>query len=57
VWGFNAEGTFAAGLCFISEIYSNLESYTNQYYIFSWTDLNGDSMPQTEEITLERTGD
>jgi len=56
VWGFNAEGTFAAGLCFISEIYPNLESYTNQYYIFSWTDLNGDRMPQTEEITLERTG-
>jgi len=56
VWGFNAEGTFAAGLCFIDEIYPNLENYTNQFYIFSWTDLNSDDMPQTDEMVLEETG-
>ena len=56
VWGFNAEGTFAVGLCFIDEIYPNLENYTNQFYIFSWTDLNSDGMPQTDEIALESTG-
>lgn len=56
VWGFNAEGTYAAGLCFINEIYPNLENSTNPFYIYSWTDLNNDGMPQTDEIVLETTG-
>lgn len=56
VWGFNAEGTFAAGLCFINEICPNLENYTNPFYIYSWTDLNSDDMPQRDEIVLETTG-
>lgn len=55
-WGICAEGTYAGGLCFIDKIWPNIESYSNQYYIFSWTDSNNDDMPQPEEITLETSG-
>ncbi len=55
-WGFSARGTYAGGLCFINQIRPNIEDYTNSYYIFSWTDLNADSMPQPEEITMEKSG-
>jgi len=55
-WGICAEGTYAGGTCFIDIIYPNLYKYTNQYYIFSWTDSNNDNMPQPEEITLETSG-
>lgn len=52
-WGICAEGTYAGGVCFIDIIYPNLEDYTGQYYIYSWTDINDDNIPQKEEITLE----
>jgi len=52
-WGIGARGTYAGGLCFIDIIYPNLKDYTDYYYIFSWTDLNGDDMPQSDEISLE----
>jgi len=55
-WGIDAKGTYAGGLCFIDKIYPNLQEYTDQYYIYSWTDLNSDKMPQPEEITLETSG-
>jgi len=56
MWGIRAPGTYAGGLCFINQIYPNIEDYTDSYYIFSWTDLNSDGMPQPEEITLETSG-
>jgi len=55
-WGIGAKGTYAGGLCFIDKIHPNLQEDTNQYYIYSWTDLNSDKMPQPEEITLETSG-
>lgn len=55
-WGICPEGTYAGGLCFIDNICPNLIDYTDQYYIFSWTDLNDDDMPQPEEIALETSG-
>jgi len=55
-WGFGAQGTYAGGACFIDIIYPSLQYYTNQYYIFSWTDSNNDDMPQPGEITLETSG-
>ena len=53
VWGISAQRTYAGGLCFINQIWPHIEDYTDSYYIFSWTDLNADGMPQPEEITLE----
>lgn len=55
-WGFGAWGTYAGGLCFINQICPNMEDYTDSYYVFSWSDVNTDSMPQPEEITLETSG-
>ncbi len=54
-WGISAQGTYAGGICFIDIILPNIESLTTQYYIFSWTDLNDDNMPQPGEIALETT--
>jgi hypothetical protein len=55
-WGIGARGTHAAGMCFIDQIWPNIESYTDSYYIYSWTDLNENGMPEPEEITLELSG-
>ena len=55
-WGLGAKGTYATGLCFIDIIYPNLQDYIDQYYIYSWTDLNDDDIPQLDEISLETSG-
>jgi subtilisin family serine protease len=55
-WGIGARGTHAAGMCFIDQIWPNIESYTKSYYIYSWTDLNENGMPEPEEIMLELSG-
>jgi len=55
-WGINAEGTYAGGVCFIDIIIPNIGNYTNQYYIYSWTDTNNDTRPQREEIALVTSG-
>ncbi len=55
-WGIGARATYAGGICFIDLVWSSIEEYVNGYYIFSWTDLNGDGLPQTEEIALEASG-
>jgi hypothetical protein len=49
-YGFDWKGTWAAGLL-IQTIYPNIQTYTNNYYIFHWTDTNGDGIPQTNEMT------
>ncbi|MFP3952058.1 MAG: C1 family peptidase, partial [Candidatus Bathyarchaeia archaeon] len=56
LWGFAAEGTYAGGTCFTDIIWPDIEEYTNGYYIYSWADLNGDTMPQAQEMELEVTG-
>jgi len=55
-WGICAEGTYAGGACFIDIIYPNLQEYLNQYYIYSWTDINNDDMPQSNEFSMLTSG-
>jgi len=55
-WGICAEGTYAGGVCFIDEILPNIQNLKNQYYIYSWTDLNDDDMPQQNEISQLTSG-
>ena len=55
-WRIGAQGTYAGGVCFIDIIMPNIGNYLNQYYLYSWTDLNNDSKPQQNEIVLEVTG-
>ncbi|PVX26592.1 MAG: hypothetical protein CW691_00895, partial [Candidatus Bathyarchaeum sp.] len=49
-YGFDWKGTWSAGI-YLKAIYSNIDSYTNSYYIFQWVDLNNDTIPQPNEIT------
>jgi hypothetical protein len=56
LWGFGAEGTYAGGVCFLDVILPQLATYTDSYYVFSWTDLNGDAKPQPNEIQQEAQG-
>jgi hypothetical protein len=56
LWGFGAEGTYAGGVCFLDIILPQLAIYTDSYYVFSWTDMNGDAKPQPNEIQLEAQG-
>lgn len=51
-WGICAEGTYAGGACFIDIVYPNIENYEDSVYIFSWTDINSDGTPQSEEMDL-----
>lgn len=55
-WGISAQGTYAGGVCFIDIIVPHIETYKNQYYLYAWTDTNGDTRPQQNEIALEVTG-
>jgi len=55
-WGIGAKGTYAGGTCFIDHIWPNIENYDKSYYIYSWTDLIENDMPEPEEITLEVSG-
>jgi hypothetical protein len=50
VYGYGWKGTFAAGK-FIKSINSNIGSYTDSYYIFKWSDTDGDSFADLNEIS------
>jgi N-acetylneuraminic acid mutarotase len=50
VYGYGWKGTFAAGLLFRSVIYPNIGSYSNSWYVFRWTDANGDGFVDQNEI-------
>jgi len=55
-WGIRAPGTYAGGICYIDIILPRVGSFTDSYFVFSWTDLNGDIKPQPEEIAVEASG-
>jgi hypothetical protein len=50
LYGFDWKGTWSAGI-YVRDIYSDIASYTNQYYIMHWIDSNGDGIPQSNEMT------
>lgn len=54
-YGFDWKGTWSAGI-YLKVIYSNIDAYTNSYYIFQWFDLNDDDIPQPNEMTQIITG-
>jgi hypothetical protein len=55
-WGMYAEGTYAGGICFLDVLIPSLIDYTFTYGVFSWTDVDGDGVPQPVEIKLETMG-
>ncbi|MFX1577987.1 MAG: hypothetical protein ACFFCF_12580 [Promethearchaeota archaeon] len=54
-YGFDWKGTWSAGI-YLKAVYSNIDSYTNSYYIFQWVDLNDDGIPQSNEMSQIITG-
>jgi hypothetical protein len=54
-YGFDWKGTWSAGI-YLKSIYSNIATYTNQYYVVHWIDSNADGIPQSEEMTQVATG-
>ncbi len=48
-YGFDWKGTWSAGI-YLKAMYSNIQTYTNFYYIFHWVDLNADGVPQLNEM-------
>ena len=55
-WGIEGPGTYAGGVCFTSVVLPNIEDFSDQYYIYSWADINDDDMPQPNEIELLISG-
>lgn len=60
MYGITQYGTLAAGPCFRDTILPNIDSYTQDWYIFRWTDgFNNqpyDGFPQPSEITQVAQG-
>ena len=56
IWGISHAGTYASGIFFADVICPNLTSYTETYYIFKWTDLDGNGIQTSNEITLVVSG-
>ena len=54
-YGFDWKGTWGAGI-YLKSVYSNIASYTSQYYVVHWVDSNVDGIPQFEEMTQVATG-
>jgi hypothetical protein len=54
-YGFDWKGTWSAGIS-LKSIYSNIATYSNQYYVIHWVDSNADGIPQPEEMTQIATG-
>jgi hypothetical protein len=51
IYGIGWKGTFAGGVYFKEVISNNMASYTDDVYIFEWTDAGiGDGIPQKGEI-------
>lgn len=56
IYSINWKGMWAAGMYFSKVMCRNLRDYYGAYYIFEWKDLNGDSLPQINEITEKISG-
>jgi len=57
MYGVDWKGTWACGIYFKEVISKNLSAYTNNYYVFYWTDDNAqDGIPQSSEIHQETFG-
>jgi hypothetical protein len=54
-YGFDWKGTWSAGI-YLKVIYSNIQAYTNSYYVFHWVDSNADGIPQPNEMAQIATG-
>jgi hypothetical protein len=54
-YGFDWKGTWSAGI-YLKAVYSDMQAYTDSYYIFHWVDFDVDGIPQPNEIVQITTG-
>lgn len=50
IYGYGWKGTFAGGKFFKFVIYPDIESYTDSFYVFKWTDNNSNGFVDLDEI-------
>ncbi len=51
-YGFDWKGTWAAGKQLQAMIDEGINFYTDQYYVYHWTDTDNDGIPEPDEFTL-----
>jgi tryptophan synthase beta subunit len=49
--GFGWKGTFVSGLFFKTTLISQLPTMTDSWYIYSWSDSNGNGFPDISEVS------
>jgi hypothetical protein len=49
--GFGWQGTFVGGVYFKTALISQLSTMTDSWYIYSWSDSNGNSFAEVSEVT------
>jgi hypothetical protein len=54
--GFWLSGTTAASYFMLNGILPNIASYDEAWYVYEWTDANGDMAPSLDEIVLRASG-
>ncbi len=52
-YGFSWKGTWAAGIYFHGYLQNQISTLTNNYYVYHWSDLSADGVPQPNEIHQE----
>jgi hypothetical protein len=56
-YGMLSPGTVAAGYFVQSSVLPNLSTFTDAWYVYEWTDTNGDSVPNAgDTFTLKGQG-
>jgi len=55
--GFWESGTVAAAYFFQHGMLTNLSAFDKAWYIYDWTDKNGDKLPNDDEMTLVKSAD
>ena len=56
IWEIAQTGTYASGSFLADTVYPNLTSYNQGYYIFKWTDLDGNGIQTSNETTQVVSG-
>jgi hypothetical protein len=54
--GFWLSGTVAAAYQLKEGMLPNLSTFDQAWYVYEWADMNGDKLPNLDEMTLKASG-